>query len=181
VILFFNSTSFSFSSLLPQIDPVVIKKAGFEEVLREKENHLVVIARPAQQGCGPVIADGAFTKLFYKWQDNGSDRFVRNIVCWLSAVNEENDPNEKPEVIVLDEKGRQDPRDLVLKFREENTAFLFTEISNKTDTMLKEFRSKYDSKTETNKKIIAIPLQKFEGKETLTTAEEKVHVCFGLC
>lgn len=48
----------------------LIREAGFEPVLYDHDGKLIVIQRKAMKGCGPVIVDGAFTKLFYKWDGN---------------------------------------------------------------------------------------------------------------
>ncbi|MDP2439201.1 MAG: hypothetical protein Q8P67_25920 [archaeon] len=63
-----------------------LQKHNFEPILFECTDNPIVVYRPAQDGCGPTIADGAFTKLFYKWDHCGSDRFVRNCACLLSTI-----------------------------------------------------------------------------------------------
>jgi len=63
-----------------------IRKAGFEEIVIDHDQKVVVAARPRSGNGGPVIVDGGFTKLFASnWKKGGSDRFVRNCACWLSA------------------------------------------------------------------------------------------------
>ena len=59
---------------------------GFDEVLRDHDGNLIVVARPSLDGCGPVIVDGAYTKLYCDWNKSGSARFVRNCACWLSTI-----------------------------------------------------------------------------------------------
>jgi hypothetical protein len=45
-----------------------------------------LIKQRGMESCGvQVIVDGAFTKLFCKWDAAGSDRFVRNCTCYLAA------------------------------------------------------------------------------------------------
>ena len=85
------------------LDPRAAALAGFEAIMHDHDGNLVVAARPAGTGTGagtgagadagagsedeegPVIVDGAFTKLFVDWNAGGSARFVRNCACWLST------------------------------------------------------------------------------------------------
>jgi hypothetical protein len=59
---------------------------GFSIVLCEHEGEPVVIARTSIHGCGPVIVDGAFTKLYCQWTLGGSARLVKNCACYLSTI-----------------------------------------------------------------------------------------------
>mmetsp|Transcript_5762 Transcript_5762/g.8673 ORF Transcript_5762/g.8673 Transcript_5762/m.8673 type:complete len:680 (+) Transcript_5762:37-2076(+) len=68
------------------VDGDIARSMGFEELLREHGGCLVVVARPSVDGCGPILVDGAFTKLFCHWGRGGSARFVRNCACWLSTL-----------------------------------------------------------------------------------------------
>ncbi|MBQ6595052.1 MAG: hypothetical protein IJH78_05255 [Clostridia bacterium] len=36
-------------------------------------------------GCGRVLMDGGFTRLYYKWDSAGTDRFVTNCAAWLAG------------------------------------------------------------------------------------------------
>eukprot|EP00756_Hemistasia_phaeocysticola_P019650 Hpha_TRINITY_DN15675_c0_g7::TRINITY_DN15675_c0_g7_i1::g.98805::m.98805 len=79
------------ASLFEGITVATLKKkaavsAGFEEVLRDHEGNLIVVARGGTKCEGPVIVDCAFTKLYCHWDIGGSARFVRNCACWLSTV-----------------------------------------------------------------------------------------------
>jgi hypothetical protein len=51
--------------------------------------------------CPPqVVVDGAFTKLFCKWDAAGSDRFVRNCAAYLGADMSDRD-DDPPSVAAL--------------------------------------------------------------------------------
>lgn len=74
-----------------------IKKCEFEPILYDHCNKLVTAYRPAKGIYGPIIIDGAFTRLYYSWQYGGTARYVRNCACILSTIV----PEEKNEVIEL--------------------------------------------------------------------------------
>ena len=57
-----------------------------EVVLRDHDRSIVVATWHARAGYGPVIVDGAFTKLYCHWDTGGSARFVKNCACWLSTI-----------------------------------------------------------------------------------------------
>eukprot|EP00469_Lotharella_globosa_P004460 CAMPEP_0167795404 /NCGR_PEP_ID=MMETSP0111_2-20121227/14420_1 /TAXON_ID=91324 /ORGANISM="Lotharella globosa, Strain CCCM811" /LENGTH=1049 /DNA_ID=CAMNT_0007689075 /DNA_START=37 /DNA_END=3187 /DNA_ORIENTATION=+ len=69
-----------------RMDKRAAMELGCDEVLRDHDDNLIVVARPASGGLGPLIVDGAFTKLYCQWGDAGSARFVRNCACWLSTI-----------------------------------------------------------------------------------------------
>lgn len=153
-------------------DPSVVRAQGFQEVLRDHDNKLICIARPAtREGCGPIIADGAFTKLFCNWDVAGSDRFVRNCACWLSAIVGEGGVEEMKSVEcpVVDQEGRRDPRDIMSDFCTEDTAVVFTSITPSyrpcmTGKMLSVLRARYDNpKADPPKEIMEVTLDGFES------------------
>eukprot|EP00466_Bigelowiella_natans_P001546 jgi/Bigna1/89672/estExt_fgenesh1_pg.C_530074 len=57
-----------------RMDKRAAVELGCSEVLRDHDDNLLVVARPASKGFGPLIVDGAFTKLFCQWNDVGSAR-----------------------------------------------------------------------------------------------------------
>jgi hypothetical protein len=76
------------------MDGDMARSMGFEEILREHSGDLVVVARPSINGYGPIMVDGAFTKLFCHWGRGGSARFVRNCACWLSTLTSADEKTE---------------------------------------------------------------------------------------
>lgn len=65
--------------------PKVAAAAGCDEILRDHDGNLIVVYRPPTNGSGPLIADGAFTKLFCGWDTAGSARFVMNCAAMLAV------------------------------------------------------------------------------------------------
>jgi len=63
-----------------------IVAAGFEPILYDHEGNLIVVCKPGADGHGPVVVDGAFTKLYCQWNDAGSARFVKNCACYLATA-----------------------------------------------------------------------------------------------
>jgi hypothetical protein len=64
--------------------------------------------RSAIDGCGPIIIDGAFTKLYCNWDDGrsaGSSRFVRNCACFLAAIVGPEQPDQKLQTKQSENKG----------------------------------------------------------------------------
>lgn len=49
-----------------------ILKTNCTPILYNSRGSVSVILREAMYGCGQIIADGAFTKLYYKWDAAGS-------------------------------------------------------------------------------------------------------------
>lgn len=63
-----------------------LEHCGFKTLLRESGRGLAVTARrDPEGGAGPVVADGAFTRLFCSWDGAGSARFVTNIAAMLAT------------------------------------------------------------------------------------------------
>jgi hypothetical protein len=74
---------------------------GLKPILRESTDGRVIVARrDAMDGCGPVCVDGAFTKLYYRFDEAGSARLVTNMAIFLgvdmSAMSEEDKVGEAP-------------------------------------------------------------------------------------
>eukprot|EP01029_Cantina_marsupialis_P006304 TRINITY_DN168_c0_g1_i7.p1 TRINITY_DN168_c0_g1~~TRINITY_DN168_c0_g1_i7.p1 ORF type:complete len:944 (-),score=373.37 TRINITY_DN168_c0_g1_i7:176-3007(-) len=97
---------------IAEFQPKEVKLADCQTVMYNSQGGISVILREAQDGCGQVIADGAFTKLYCKFDAAGSDRFVRNCACWLAAdfggIQEEEKPESEDaeeEVIDFDYQG----------------------------------------------------------------------------
>jgi hypothetical protein len=47
----------------------------------------VSVYRDARDGAGPVIVDGAFTRLYRQWQEAGAARYVVNAACYLAVTS----------------------------------------------------------------------------------------------
>lgn len=67
-------------------DDTEMKKCEFEPVLYDHCGKLITAYRAAQCEYGPIIVDGAFTRLWYNWKDGGTARYVRNCACILSTI-----------------------------------------------------------------------------------------------
>eukprot|EP01029_Cantina_marsupialis_P031435 TRINITY_DN90587_c0_g1_i2.p1 TRINITY_DN90587_c0_g1~~TRINITY_DN90587_c0_g1_i2.p1 ORF type:complete len:977 (-),score=299.99 TRINITY_DN90587_c0_g1_i2:129-3059(-) len=70
---------------IAEFDPTSVYDAGCVPIMFNSRRGISVILREAKNGFGQVIADGAFTKLYCKFDHCGSDRFVRNCACYLAA------------------------------------------------------------------------------------------------
>ncbi|MFT5685080.1 MAG: hypothetical protein ACI8RZ_006026, partial [Myxococcota bacterium] len=79
------------------IDEDAARRHGFEPLLYGSAGNLVTVVRDASDGCGAFMIDTGFTRLYYKWDDAGSARYVCNAGCFLGAsgtlvvVEEEDD------------------------------------------------------------------------------------------
>ncbi len=58
---------------------------GFTPLLYGSAGNLVTVVRDAADGCGAFMIDTGFTRLYYKWDDAGSARYVCNAGCFLGA------------------------------------------------------------------------------------------------
>lgn len=66
------------------LSPAVIL-SGCVPIMYNSRGGLSVYVKEATATHGQVIADGAFTKLFERWDAAGSAQFVRNSICFLAA------------------------------------------------------------------------------------------------
>lgn len=81
-----------------------VMRAGFQELLRDHDGNLITIYRPAQNGCGALIASGGFTQLYpSNWDGAGSARFVKNCAALLAVrFKDSTDEEEKKAPVELD-------------------------------------------------------------------------------
>ncbi len=69
------------------LDSVCHKFYGFQPLLYGSAKNLITAYREAEGRRGPIIIDGAFTRLYCQWDEAGSARYVKNAACWLAADN----------------------------------------------------------------------------------------------
>ncbi len=62
-----------------------VKRSQSLEPLIYGSNGLLVAAYYDQNG-KKALVDGGFTRLFYKWDSAGTDRYVVNAACWLANI-----------------------------------------------------------------------------------------------
>jgi hypothetical protein len=67
------------------IDEPAARRHGFTPLLYGSAGNLVTVVRDATDGCGAFMIDTGFTRLYYKWDDAGSARYVCNAGCFLGA------------------------------------------------------------------------------------------------
>jgi hypothetical protein len=70
---------------IAEMSPARVKETGCTVVMYNSRGGISVIMREAQDGCGQVIIDGAFTKLWCKYDAAGSKFLVINSACYLGA------------------------------------------------------------------------------------------------
>jgi hypothetical protein len=78
---------------IAEFDPKTVALSGCTPIMLNSRGGISVILREPKKGCGQVIVDGAFTKLYIQWDAAGSDRFVRNCACYLAADMSSADPD----------------------------------------------------------------------------------------
>ena len=66
-----------------KLDDII--KSNCTPILYNSEGGISVIMRDAMDGYGPVVVDGAFTKLYCKYDAAGSKYLVINSACFLAA------------------------------------------------------------------------------------------------
>ena len=89
------------------LDSTKIGKHGFVPILYGSAGNLITAARPGRDGCGAIILDGAFTRLYVNSDDAGTIRFIINAACWLAvescsrplSVDDLKDEPDKEELI----------------------------------------------------------------------------------
>lgn len=67
------------------INATAAGRHGFEPLLYGSAGNLVTVVRDGMDGCGAFMIDTGFTRLYYKWDDAGSARYVCNAGCFLGA------------------------------------------------------------------------------------------------
>jgi hypothetical protein len=70
---------------IAHFNPKDVDRCKCVPIMYNSEGKISVIVREAMQGCGQVIVDGAFTKLYCHFDTAGSARLVKNCACYLAA------------------------------------------------------------------------------------------------
>lgn len=82
---------------IAEMSPADVTKTGCIPIMFNSRGKISVVMREAMDGCGQVIIDGAFTKLFCKYDAAGSKYLVINSACYLAANFTEPKPDTEPE------------------------------------------------------------------------------------
>jgi len=82
---------------IAEMSPEEVTKTGCVPIMFNSRGKISVVMREAMEGCGQVIIDGAFTKLYCEYDAAGSKYLVINSACYLAANFSEPKPDTEPE------------------------------------------------------------------------------------